>query len=147
MTSPKKPVTRRDATGHLDPEYERKLLENSGKSSRDEDRAFIDGAAPEELSEELGEAFVQAATSGEDSELERRESIVPEETGGPFVAVRNVVRYAITPTNGGFTRPGWVKGKPYSRSDAATIGNLTATVDSSRPTRQKAIPGGEIVVA
>ncbi len=86
MTSPKKTVTRRDATGHLDPEYERKLLEASGKSTRDAgDRAFVDGAAREELSEELGEAFVQAVTSGEDAELERRESVIPEETGGPFV--------------------------------------------------------------
>ena len=66
MTTPKKPVTRRDATGHLNPEYERKLLEESGRSTREiEPRAFIDGAAPEELSEALGEAFVQAITSGE----------------------------------------------------------------------------------
>ena len=86
MTTPKKTVTRRDATGHLNPEYERKLLEASGKSTRDSgDRAFVDGAAPEELSEELGEAFVQAVTSGEDAELERREGVLPEETGGPFV--------------------------------------------------------------
>ncbi|MEI9935971.1 MAG: hypothetical protein WDO69_01975 [Pseudomonadota bacterium] len=87
MSSPKKPVVRRDATGHLDPEYERKLLEESQVNrSRDGDgRAFIDGAAPEELSEELGEAFIQAATSGEDAELERRESVIPEESGGPFV--------------------------------------------------------------
>jgi hypothetical protein len=86
MTSPKKPVTRRDATGHLNPEYQRKLLDASGRSTREiEPRAFIDGAATEELSEELGEAFLQAATSGEDAELERRESVVPEESGGPFV--------------------------------------------------------------
>jgi hypothetical protein len=86
MTSPKKTVNRRDATGHLDPEYQRKLLDASGKSSRDDEpRAFIDGAATEELSEELGEAFVQAATTGEDAELERRESVSPEEVGGPFV--------------------------------------------------------------
>ena len=87
MTSSKKPIVRRDATGHLDPEYERKLLAtSSAKRIRNQDeRAFIDGAAPEELSEELGEAFVQAATSGEDAELERRESVIPEESGGPFV--------------------------------------------------------------
>jgi len=86
MTSPKKPVTRRDATGHLDPEYQRKLLEGS-RAQRAEDghsRAFLDGEK-EELSEELGEAFLQAATSGEDAELERRESVIPEESGGPFV--------------------------------------------------------------
>ena len=87
MTSPKKPVIRRDATGHLDPEYQRKLMEASGKnrSKEDETRAFIDGAAREELSEELGEAFVQAVTSGEDAETERRESVTPDESGGPFV--------------------------------------------------------------
>jgi hypothetical protein len=87
MSSPKKPVVRRDATGHLDPEYERKLLEASqaSRNREGENRAFIDGAAPEELSEELGEAFIQAATSGEDAELERRESVIPEESGGPFV--------------------------------------------------------------
>ena len=87
MSSPKKPVVRRDATGHLDPEYQRKLLEASQTNrNRDgDDRAFIDGAAPEELSEELGEAFLQAATSGEDAELERREAVLPEESGGPFV--------------------------------------------------------------
>ena len=87
MHSPKKTVVRRDATGHLDPEYERKLLAASQEKRNrgSEDRAFIDGAAPEELSEELGEAFIQAATSGEDAELERRESVVPEESGGPFV--------------------------------------------------------------
>ena len=86
MSIRKKPVVRRDATGHLDPEYERKLREGSqANRSRDDGRAFIDGAAREELSEELGEAFIQAATSGEDAELERRESVVPEESGGPFV--------------------------------------------------------------
>jgi len=86
MTSSKKPVTRRDATGHLDPEYERKLLQASlaHRGRDDNSRAFLDGET-EELSEELGEAFLQAATSGEDAELERRESVVPEESGGPFV--------------------------------------------------------------
>lgn len=86
MTSQKKPVRRRDATGHLDPDYERKLLEASLENrNRDGDsRAFLDGA-PEELAEELGEAFVQAVTSGEDAELERRERVTPEESGGPFV--------------------------------------------------------------
>ena len=88
MTTEKKPIVRRDATGHLNPEYERKLRETSEENrSRDhEGRAFIDAAATEELSEELGEAFVQAATSGSsDTEMERHESVVPEETGGPFV--------------------------------------------------------------
>ncbi len=87
MTTSKKPVARRDATGHLDPEYQRKLLEASQeqRASEGDGRAFIDAAAPEELSEELGEAFVQAVTSGEDAEIERRDGVIPEENGGPFV--------------------------------------------------------------
>jgi hypothetical protein len=88
MTSPKKPVIRRDATGHLDPEYERKLLEESGQSRiRDgETHAFLDGTrASDELAEELGETFVEAVTSGADAEGDRHERIVSEETGGPFV--------------------------------------------------------------
>ena len=84
MTSPKKPVVRRDATGHMDPEYQRKLLEESGHSREADDRAFLVGAR-EDLAEELGEGFVQAATSGEDAELDRLEAVVPEESGGPFV--------------------------------------------------------------
>lgn len=87
MNSPKKPVVRRDATGHLDPEYQRKLRESSEENrSRDnESRAFVDSVSREELSEELGEAFVEGATSNADVEMERREEVVTEEEGGPFV--------------------------------------------------------------
>jgi hypothetical protein len=88
MTSPKKPVTRRDATGNLDPEYQRKLLEDSAENRTDDgnDKAFLDGSrATEELAEELGEAFIEAATSGEDAEGDRHERVVAEEAGGPFV--------------------------------------------------------------
>ena len=86
MSSAKKSVTRRDATGHLDPEYQRKLLQGSSAHRRRNEvsRAFLDGE-PEELAEELGEAFLQAVTSGEDAEFERREQVTPEESGGPFV--------------------------------------------------------------
>jgi len=88
MTTPKKPVTRRDATGHLDPEYQRKLLEESalGRSDDGNDKAFLHGSrASEELAEELGETFVEAATSGEDAEGDRHDRVVDEEAGGPFV--------------------------------------------------------------
>jgi hypothetical protein len=86
MTSPKKPVTRRDATGHLDPEYQRKLLEESGKDTDADGKAFLIGShSTDELAEELGESFIQAATSGEDAEGDRHERVVAEEAGGPFV--------------------------------------------------------------
>jgi hypothetical protein len=84
----KKPVTRRDATGHLDPEYQRKLLEDSAEGRTDDgnSKAFLDGSrTSEELGEELGETFIEAATSGEDAEGDRHERVVEEESGGPFV--------------------------------------------------------------
>jgi hypothetical protein len=87
MSTPSKPVNRRDATGHLNPEYERKLRETSLENkTRDDDKAFLGpAAASDELAEELGESFIQAATSGEDAEGDRHEAILEEETGGPFV--------------------------------------------------------------
>jgi len=91
MSKPHVPVKRRDATGHLDPEYERDLLEK-GRAHRNADGdaealyAFITGTSSgEELSEELGEAFLQSATSGEESEPDRHDRITPDEIGGPFV--------------------------------------------------------------
>lgn len=82
MVDRKKAVRRRDATGHLDAEYERKV--RAGSRPRDEDVAFLSGfRTGDSLAEELGEAFLESATSGEESE--RRERILPEEEGGPFV--------------------------------------------------------------
>lgn len=37
------------------------------------------------LAEELGEAFLRHATSGQDDELETLNRVVPEEMGGPFI--------------------------------------------------------------
>jgi len=88
MPSSKPPVVRRDATGHLNPEYERKLREASLENqNRDGDnKAFLGRSdSNDPLAEELGESFVQSATSGEDAETERMERVVDEESGGPFV--------------------------------------------------------------
>ena len=89
MPSSKPPVVRRDATGHLNPEYERKLRETSleNQNTDAEDTAFLGGksTSSDPLAEELGESFVQSATSGEDAETERLEQVVEEEFGGPFV--------------------------------------------------------------
>ena len=64
------------------------MLEAS-RENRGDDRnvnAFIPRARTgEELAEELGEAFVESAVSGEEAEAERHERLVPEEQGGPFV--------------------------------------------------------------
>lgn len=92
MVDRKKAMKRRDATGHLDAEYERKLRAGS-RSSRDDDLAFVTGFRTREpLAEELGEAFLQSATSGEESE--HREQVLIEETGGPFVRTRASQEFA-----------------------------------------------------
>ncbi|HEU4538737.1 MAG TPA: hypothetical protein VFS00_31665, partial [Polyangiaceae bacterium] len=66
MSSKPREITgtrRRDATGHLDPDYARRLRELSGAEREGEPRAFLGRSrADEELSEELGEAFVESAT-------------------------------------------------------------------------------------
>ena len=88
MVERKKTLKRRDATGHLDAEYERRIR-TSARSQRDEGQAFLSGfRTADPLAEELGEAFLESATSGEESEPERRERILPEEEGGPFVRTR-----------------------------------------------------------
>jgi len=53
---------------------------------RHEDMGFLTGfRVGEPLAEELGEAFLESATSGEESEPERRDRVLVEEVGGPFV--------------------------------------------------------------
>ena len=94
MVDRKKAIKRRDATGHLDAEYERKL--RSASRPRDEDElAFLTGfSSKEPLATELGEAFLESATSGEESESERRDRILTEEDGGPFVRTRASQEFA-----------------------------------------------------
>jgi hypothetical protein len=83
------PLKRRDAAGHLDPEYARDLLEMARESRNDDNspessRAFITGSRTQDsLANEFGEAFVEAATSGEGSN--RRHRVTPDEHGGPFL--------------------------------------------------------------
>lgn len=69
-TQPLEVFPRRDATGHLYPEYEAELLKlTQDRHSDDGSKAFV--ARPnskDELAEKLGEEVVQAATSGEKTE-------------------------------------------------------------------------------
>jgi hypothetical protein len=88
MSSPDKPIRRRDATGHLDPQYERDLLEKAreGRTDDGDERAFLGRhKSGEELAEELGQAFIESATTGEESEPDRHDRVLEEESGGPFV--------------------------------------------------------------
>ena len=94
MVDRKKAIKRRDATGHLDAEYERKLR-SSSQPPRDGEHAFLTGFyTGEPLAEGLGESFLQSATSGEGSESERHERIMTEEEGGPFVRTRASQEFA-----------------------------------------------------
>lgn len=93
MVDRKKAAKRRDATGHWDAEYERRVRQSSPR--HDDDLAFLSGfRTVEPLAKELGEAFLESATSGEDSEPERRERILIEEEGGPFVRTRASQEFA-----------------------------------------------------
>lgn len=58
-------------------------------------RAFIDPERPvDDLADELGEEFVKTATSGEQSNEETRDEVLPEETGGPFIETSPNVEFA-----------------------------------------------------
>jgi hypothetical protein len=85
MSKTQKPIERRDATGHLNPQYARELLEGSGNSNEGSDAFIRRARTGDALSEELGEAFVESATSGEGAEPERKDRVLLDEQGGPFV--------------------------------------------------------------
>lgn len=97
----KKPIKRRDAQGRIDPRYARELLEKARETSNDDDRpeashAFLKRPnSHEALAEEFGEAFVEAVTSGEESEAFRHEQITTEENGGPFVETSGNEEFAV----------------------------------------------------
>ena len=91
------PIARRDATGHMDSGYEQALLAESRE--RHEDHGSIGAFNPrpragDELGDELGAAFVQSATSGEEAEPERKDRVTPDEDGGPFVISSAAKEYA-----------------------------------------------------
>ncbi len=92
----KKPVRRRDATGHLDPRYQALLLKQSGRSGdADQARAFFARArSADSLAERLGEEAVEAATRGGEEAEDRFDQVVPEENGGPFVETSPEVEFA-----------------------------------------------------
>ena len=93
----KAPEHRRDATGHLDPKYAADLLAMSRAGADPKDQgAFLHGVARSQdaLAEQLGEAFVSTATSGEDVEEDILNEEVTEEVGGPFVETSGKTEFA-----------------------------------------------------
>ncbi len=91
MSTRKRPIRRRDGAGHIDPRYARELLAKARETRNDGDspeaaHAFLKGNyTSEPLARELGEGFIEGATAAEDSDIERRDRVTPDELGGPFV--------------------------------------------------------------
>jgi hypothetical protein len=100
-------VCRRDATGHIDPGHEQRLLKlaRGGRNpdgDADSTHAFIAGRKTNEsIGEELGEAFLESATSGEPSEVERFDQVTEDEDGGPFVTTLAEEEFAVGPDESG----------------------------------------------
>jgi hypothetical protein len=87
-------VRRRDRPGHIDPQLAADLRAKSG-GRRDDDKAFVSKPTTNDpLGEELGEAVVRHATSGDGDEIEELDSVVPEEAGGPFVTTTAAEEFA-----------------------------------------------------
>ncbi len=85
----KKPVLRRDATGHLDPKYaadlRRRSVASAGSAGRDYAPFVVRLRAVDPLAKALGEEFVAAATTGDEVRLGVHDERIPEDEGGPFV--------------------------------------------------------------
>ena len=90
------PVHFRDGAGHVAARYVADLKARSQASAeRKPPVAFFDAdLSRDALAEELGEAFVRTATSGEDEEEDRLDQVVPEELGGPFVETTSEREFA-----------------------------------------------------
>jgi hypothetical protein len=58
------------------------------KRKLEDSETLIPGAEDDDLAEELGEESVEAATSGQNQAEDNLNAEVPEETGGPFVPLK-----------------------------------------------------------
>jgi hypothetical protein len=79
------------------------LVAHGRRGRSDSGDAFLpdpeDGPArvDDDLAENLAEDFVRSATTGEDSDDETMDQIVPEEFGGPFVETSAAEEFALGP--------------------------------------------------
>ncbi len=79
-------LQRRDATGHLNPQYAADLRKRSlASGDRDDAVAFVERPRSRDaLAAALGEEFIEGATTGTHLRLAEIDGL-PEEQGGPFV--------------------------------------------------------------
>ena len=89
-----KPIQRRDHAGHIDPKYGAELLEK-GSPHDDATASFVNRPrSTDDLVEELGEEYVEGATSAEHPAEEALNQDVSEEVGGPFVETGGGTEFA-----------------------------------------------------
>jgi hypothetical protein len=108
-----KPVMRRDNSGHLNPKYAAELRAQSSPHEVDP-KSFIEGShSKDDLVEELGEEFVEQATSAEYKAEDALNADVTEEVGGPFVETGGGTEFAegTDPSN-----PASATREPFPRS-------------------------------
>jgi len=89
-----KPVRRQDRAGHLARGYAKKLLAESGKSTRGDSKRGAFTVKRDGFAEEMGEEFVGEATSGEDEKEDVENRVEEEERGGPFVVTTGRQEFA-----------------------------------------------------
>ncbi len=90
-------IRRRDAGGHIAPQYAADLLAHGGGGrKRHRDGAYsAERLSRDPMAEQLAEAFVEAAISGEDDEQAVFDQFVSEEAGGPFVETTSGEEFAM----------------------------------------------------
>jgi|SoiMethySBSTD1v2_1073268.scaffolds.fasta_scaffold827903_2 hypothetical protein len=98
MSKEEKHLVRRDPTGHLNPDYQRELLELSGHKKTLDPNAFINTPnTRDEFAEAFGEGAVLAMTSGAEVDQQLFDQIVIEEWGGPFILTPARTEFASGP--------------------------------------------------
>jgi hypothetical protein len=112
--TPKPAVRRRDGAGHLDPKYAATLREKSLEGHvEDRDKAFVGSHTKDDLAEEMGETWVETATTGEDTSQAVYNQDVPEDEGGPFVTTTAGQEFA---EGTDASNPSTAKREPFPRT-------------------------------
>jgi hypothetical protein len=72
------------------------LLATSGRNrTKNDDRAFVDEShSSDTLAEQLGEGFVETATTGQYEGEDVFDQVVAEENGGPFIETSARIEFA-----------------------------------------------------
>ena len=92
------PVSRRDGSGHLNPEYEAHLLARSraGRDREREKESFVDVTRDSDPgATELAYEYVESATMAQSEGQEMLDRYMPEEEGGPFVETSGQTEFAM----------------------------------------------------